>query len=146
MLYLLAGVTFFGARFTGANWGAALLVLLLTVTSLSAIGILSASFIMVFKRGSPINFLISSVSLLLGGVYYPVEVLPARLQALARLYPLTTSLQAMRRALLMGASLSSLAGDLGILLGFTLLLMPLSLTAFRYAVQRAKRDGSLTQF
>jgi len=146
MLYLLAGVTFFGARFTGANWGAALLVLLLTVTSLSAIGILSASFIMVFKRGSPINFLISSVSLLLGGVYYPVEVLPARLQALARLYPLTTSLQAMRRALLMGASLSSLAGDLGILLGFTLLLMPLSLAAFRYAVQRAKRDGSLTQF
>jgi ABC-2 type transport system permease protein len=146
MLYLLAGVTFFGARFTGANWGAALPVLLLTVTSLSAIGILSASFIMVFKRGSPINFLISSVSLLLGGVYYPIEVLPASLQTLARLYPLTTSLQAMRRALLMGASLSSLAGDLGILLGFTLLLMPLSLAAFRYAVQRAKRDGSLTQF
>ncbi len=146
MLYLLAGTLFFGARFTGANWGAALLVLLLTVTSLSAIGILSASFIMVFKRGSPINFLISSVSLLLGGVYYPVEVLPARLQALARLYPLTTSLQAMRRALLMSASLSSLAGDLAILLGFTLLLMPLSFTAFGYAVRQAKRDGSLTQF
>ncbi|MCD6285319.1 MAG: ABC transporter ATP-binding protein/permease [Anaerolineae bacterium] len=146
LLYLLAGTLFFGARFTGANWGAALLVLLLTVTSLSAIGILSASFIMVFKRGSPINFLISSVSLLLGGVYYPVEVLPAPLQAVARLYPLTTSLQAMRRALLMGASLSSLAGDLAILLGFTLLLMPLSFTAFGYAVQRAKRDGSLTQF
>ncbi len=146
MLYLLAGTLFFGARFTGANWGAALLVLLLTVTSLSAIGILSASFIMIFKRGSPINFLISSVSLLLGGVYYPVEVLPAPLQAVARLYPLTTSLQAMRRALLMSASLSSLAGDLAILLGFTLLLMPLSFAAFGYAVRQAKRDGSLTQF
>lgn len=146
MLYLLAGTLFFGARFTGANWGAALLVLLLTVTSLSAIGILSASFIMIYKRGSPINFLISSVSLLLGGVYYPVEVLPAALQAVARLYPLTTSLQAMRRALLTGASLSSLAGDLAILLGFTLLLMPLSFAAFGYAVRQAKRDGSLTQF
>jgi len=146
MLYLLAGTLFFGARFTSANWGAALLVLLLTVTSLSAIGILSASFIMIYKRGSPINFLISSVSLLLGGVYYPVEVLPAPLQAVARLYPLTTSLQAMRRALLMSASLSSLAGDLAILLGFTLLLMPLSFTAFGVAVRQAKRDGSLTQF
>ena len=46
----------------------------------------------------------------------------------------------------MSASLSSLAGDLAILLGFTLLLMPLSFAAFGYAVRQAKRDGSLTQF
>jgi len=146
VITLLAGVLFFGARFTGANWPAAFLVLLLTVVCLSAIGILSASFIMVYKRGSPINFLISGVTLLLGGVYYPVEVLPVALRMLARLYPLTISLQAMRGALLTGATLLDLAGDLTILLGYAVLLIPLGLTAFGYAVRQAKRDGSLTQF
>jgi len=145
-LYLLAGALLFGARFTGADWPAALLVLLLTVVCLSAIGILSASFIMIYKRGSPINFLISGVTLLLGGVYYPIEVLPPALQTVARLYPLTISLQAMRRALLTGASLTSLAGDLALLLAYTVLLVPLGLAAFGYAVRQAKRDGSLTQF
>jgi hypothetical protein len=29
---------------------------------------------------------------------------------------------------------------------FSVLLLPVSLVAFRYAVRRAKRDGSLTQF
>jgi ABC-2 type transport system permease protein len=146
LLYLIAGVVFFGARFGGANLLAALVILVLTITSLGGIGILSASFIMVFKRGNPINFLLGSFSTLLGGVYYPVEVLPRWLQILARFYPLTYSLQAMRRALLTGASFGALARELGFLFAFSVVLLPLGLAAFRYAVQQAKRDGSLTQF
>lgn len=146
LLYLIAGVLFFGARFGEANLLAALVILALTITSLGGIGILSASFIMVFKRGNPINFLLGSFSTLLGGVYYPVEVLPRWLQILARFYPLTYSLQAMRRALLTGASFRALAHELGVLFAFSIVLLPLGLVAFRYAVQQAKRDGSLTQF
>jgi ABC-2 type transport system permease protein len=146
VLYLVAGDLFFGAQFGEANLLSALIVLVLTVISLSGIGILSASFIMAFKRGSPINFLIGSFSTLLGGVYYPVEVLPGWLETLARFYPLTYSLQAMRRALLTGASVGALSREIGLLLAFSAVLVPMGLVAFRYAVQRAKRDGSLTHF
>jgi ABC-2 type transport system permease protein len=125
---------------------AGLVVLSLTVLTLSGIGILSACFIMVFKRGSPINFLFGSLSSLLGGVYYPVEVLPGWLQTLARLFPLTYSLEAMRRALLAGAGLAKLGLQIAVLSGFAVALLPLSLIAFRQAVQQAKRDGSLTHF
>ncbi len=145
-LYLLVGMLLFGVSLAGANVGAGVLVLLLTIVSLSAVGIFSASFTIAVKQGNPINFFIASVSTLLGGVYYPVEVLPDWMQTLAKFYPLTYSLQAMRRALLMGEPLRALLPELAALVGFSVLLLPLSLVAFRYAVRYARREGSLTQF
>jgi ABC-2 type transport system permease protein len=146
LVYLLLGVLVFGADLRNANVPAGLVVLGLTVVTLSGIGILSACFIMVFKRGNPVNFLFGSLSALLGGVYYPVAVLPDWLQILARFFPLTYSLDAMRRALLTGESLAGLWREVAVLAVFSVLLLPVSLVAFRYAVRRAKRDGSLTQF
>jgi ABC-2 type transport system permease protein len=146
LVYLLIGVLLFGVDFGGANVLAALTVLLLTITSLSGIGILSASFIMAFKRGNPLNFLIGGASTLLSGVYYPIAVLPVWLRWLAYGYPLTYALRAMREALLLGAGWRELLLELGALLAFSLVLLPLGVWAFRQAVGRAKRDGSLTHF
>jgi ABC-2 type transport system permease protein len=145
-VYLAVGVAVFGIDLGRANVPAALTVLFLSILTLSGLGILSACFAIIFKRGDPINFLINSVSALLGGVYYPVDVLPAWLQLLARFFPLTYSLEALRRALLVGDSLADLARDVGVLGVFSATLLPISLLAFRFAVRKAKRDGSLTQF
>jgi len=146
VVYLLVGATLFGASLGRANLLAGIVVLGLTILALSSIGILSACFVMVFKRGAPIEFLIGGLSTLLGGVYYPVEVLPHWLQKAARLFPLTYSLDAARRALLVGEPLTALAPQVLALVAFAALLLPLSLLAFRCAVRQAKRDGSLTQF
>ncbi len=146
IVYLLMGVLVFDVRLGGANLLSALVILALTILSLSSIGILSACFIIVFKQGNPLNFVIGSVSSLLSGVYYPVAVLPAWLQVVAKVYPLTYTLDAMRRALLTGASVIELLPEIGALAGFSVALLPLSLLAFRQAVKQAKRDGSLTQF
>ncbi|MBN1978389.1 MAG: ABC transporter ATP-binding protein/permease [Anaerolineae bacterium] len=146
LLYILMGMLVFGADLRRANVLAGLVILCLTIVTLSGIGILSACFVLVFKRGNPVDFVFGSLSSLLGGVYYPVQVLPDWLQVLARFFPLTYSLEAMRRALLAGASLADLWREIAVLVAFSVLLLPLSLFAFRYAVRRAKRDGSLTQF
>jgi ABC-2 type transport system permease protein len=146
VIYLVAGVLLFRADLRGANVLAGFVVLCLTILTLSSIGVLSASFVIVFKRGSPINFLIGSLSSLLGGVYYPVEVLPGWLRTAARLFPLTYSLEAMRRALLAGEGIAQLGQEIAVLSGFSIVLLPLSLVAFRQAVRQAKRNGSLTHF
>jgi ABC-2 type transport system permease protein len=146
VVYLLVGVVVFGVDLGRANVMAALVVLVLSILTLSGIGILSACFTIVFKRGDPVNFLINSVSTLLGGVYYPVHVLPAWLQLLARFFPLTYSLEALRRALLVGDSLADLGREVGILTAFAVTLLSISLLAFRFAVRKAKQDGSLMQF
>ncbi len=146
LLYLLLGAVVFGVDMGNANILAAVVVLILTILAFSGIGILSASFTMVFKRGDPISFLFGSVSTLVGGVFYPIAVLPTWLQPLSYLLPLTYSLSAMRRAILQGDSLSALAPDIVMLGMFAAVLLPLGLVAFQYAVRRAKIEGSLTQY
>ena len=146
LFYLLLGVVVFGVDLGHANVAAAAVVQILTILVFSGIGILSASFTMVFKQGDPINFLFGSVSTLLGGVLYPITVLPAWLQPVSYLLPLTYSLSAMRRAILLGDPLGALMPDLLPLVLFAVVLLPMSFVAFGYAVRRAKIEGSLTQY
>lgn len=143
--YLVLGALIFGVELNG-NLPAALLILALTIVAMTSLGIVAASFIMVLKRGDPVTWVFNSVSLLLGGVYYPVEILPSWLQTLSRLLPITYALQAMRQALLNNASFQQLWPDIAALIIFCVALVPLSLLSFRLAVQRAKADGSLAHY
>ncbi len=145
-LLMLAGGAMLGVDLSGANWGAAFLVILLTTFAFSGLGVFAASFIMVAKRGDPVSAMLSAFSTLLGGVYYPIRVLPPWLQVISHLLPVTYALEAIRKALLLDASLSSLVPEIIplVLLGF--LFVPVSLLAFRFAVRRARAEGSLAQY
>lgn len=145
-VYLALGSLLFGVHVGAGNIPAALLILVLTIIAMTAVGIIAASFVMVLKRGDPVTVVFNSVSLLLGGVYYPIELMPSWLQALARLLPITYALQAMRAALLADASFQELAPDIVALVIFCVILVPLSLFIFRQAVHRAKVDGSLAHY
>ncbi len=146
VVYLVAGVVVFDARLEGANFVGAGLVLLLTILSTASIGIISASFIMVVKQGDPVTLLFNGASWLLSGVMYPVAVLPGSLQGISAFLPMTHGLEGMRLALLKGASLGELAPELGVLALFAGVLLPASLLFFRYAVYRARLDGSLAHY
>lgn len=145
-VYLLLGGLFFGVDFSNAAVLPALAALLLTVVAFSSLGIISASFIMIFKRGDPIAWAISTSSTLLGGVYYPITILPDWLQTVSYLFPITYSLRAIRMSLLQGEGFSEVGGDLISLVVFSIITLPLSLLIFRYAVGRAKKDGSLAYY
>ena len=92
------------------------------------------------------NWLFVSLSWLVGGVLYPVAVLPDWLQKVAHVLPLTYALEGMRMALLQGYGLGRLSGSIGPLLLFTAVGLPLSLSAFSAAVRRAKMHGSLAHY
>jgi ABC-2 type transport system permease protein len=145
IVYLVLGAFLFGAQLNG-NVPVALLVLALTIVAMTSMGIIAASFIMVLKRGDPVTWIFNSTSLLLGGVYYPVQILPDWLQSLSLLLPITYSLEAMRQALLNNASLNQLLPEIIALVIFCVLLVPLSLLAFRLAVRRARIEGSLAHY
>jgi ABC-2 type transport system permease protein len=145
MVYLGLGAAL-GVSFRNANVLGALVSLILAVISFASLGIMAASVIMVIKRGDPITSLISYVTLMLGGIYYPIEVLPDWLQTISKLLPITYAINAMRQALLNGAGWDMLRPNLLILLAFSLVLAPLALLVFRYAVERARDDGSLTHY
>ncbi|MFQ6120649.1 MAG: ABC transporter permease [Methanosarcinales archaeon] len=146
LIYLGIGVLLFKINISNENLFAALIILILTIICFSSIGIISASFIMVLNQGDPVNWIFSNVSGLIGGVYYPITVLPNWLQNFSYILPITYSLRGMRHALLQGYSMEALAPDILALVVFSIVMLPLSILCFRYAVKRAKVDGSLVQY
>jgi ABC-2 type transport system permease protein len=144
--YLVLGALFFGLPLGNADWGAALLLLVLSILAFSSFGIVSASFTLLFKRGDPFTWLLLGASGLLGGVFYPVAVLPAWLKAVAQFLPITYCLEGMRRALLAGDGVAELWRETLVLLLFAGVGLPLALALFRWSVHRAKLTGALAQY
>jgi ABC-2 type transport system permease protein len=146
--YMAVGMILFDLPIAGAGIPAALAVLMLTILCFAPLGILSATIIMIFKKGTWFQTLVSGASFLLGGVAYPVDVLPSALSRFSYYLPLTHSVNALRQALLNGRGVTSaeLHGDLLFLAAFALVLIPLSLAAFEFGVNRARTLGTLTHY
>ncbi|MFQ5723919.1 MAG: ABC transporter permease [Terriglobia bacterium] len=145
-VYLLAGVTVFGLSLTTANWGMTAALLLLSVAAFSSLGILSACFILLFKKGNPFNWVVLSASAVAGGVFYPVSALPEWLQSLAQWLPITHCLEGVRRALLAGAGWRELWPQVAALALFAGVGVPLALALFHWSVGRAKVTGALAHY
>jgi ABC-2 type transport system permease protein len=116
------------------------------VGSVSVIGlaIVAAVLPLLFtERGAQMTFVIHSSLLLLSGVYAPVDVLPAWLQVLSPLSPMTYVLHGVRAGLLEGLPVSAVGGDLLILAVMGVVLVPGGLLVFRAAERFARRTGRL---
>ena len=144
--YLILGTLFFGVALGNANLPAALFILALSTACFTAMGMLSAAWVMVFKKGDPAGWIFGGVNTLLGGVLFPVKSLPAWLQPASALLPNTHALEAIRLAVLRGAGLADLWKPIGALAVFAAILLPIGVLAFSIAVRRAKRTGSLVQY
>jgi len=143
-VYLAWGALFFGFAPRSANWPAAAAVLLASILAFAGLGILSASYQILFKRGNPAKWIVLGASGLLGGMMYPISVLPKSLQMVARLIPVTYSLEGMRAALLDGAGWNRIGPSILALLAFAAILLPLSFSVFAWALNRTRITGTLT--
>jgi ABC-2 type transport system permease protein len=142
-LYLTLVSLFVGGSIDPSGLLVALPILLLVLGTFAALGILSAAVIVLTKRGDPFSTLAIQVSNLLAGAMFPVAVMPEALQLLAWAVPAFYGLRSIRAALLADAGFVDVAWDALVLIGFNLVLLPLSLIAFRRAVAIARVTGTL---
>ena len=143
--YLVIGAAL-GMHLGAANIGSAVVSLLVAVVSFNALGLFAASLVILMKRGTPLSWAIRISSMMLGGVYYPVAVLPDWLRTAGQLLPLTHALELMRRSLLLGQGLQQLWPELLALIGITVVLFPLGVLACHLAINVARTDGSLSHY
>ena len=146
VLHLGVALAFFGMTLGRVNVPGVLSVGVLTVLCFLGVGILSASFILVYKTGNPFGWILGTVSGLLGGVVFPVALLPPWIRWVSSLLPVTYALDGMRKCLLASAGFAEVLPDIAALAVFNIILLPASLLAFRLAVRKAKRDGTLSHF
>jgi len=148
-LYLFFGWLFFDVHYRG-SFLLALVFLLLTTVVLSCLGILSASFAMVFKRGDPFGVFLGAGSALFSGVFFPTQLINqyagAGVAGISRILPPTYGLEGIRRVLIEGEGFAQVRQPFFTLMVFLAVLLPFSLWVFNRAVRRAKREGSLIQY
>jgi ABC-2 type transport system permease protein len=143
-VYLGWGAALFGFPLGGANWLSVLAMLVATLLAFSGLGIFSSAYLLLFKRGNPGKWFLLGVSSVVGGMLFPVSILPEWLQVIARLNPVTYALDGMRAALLDGTSFFGIARALLVLLLFAVVLLPSSMLAFSWALRRTKTTGTLS--
>ena len=139
-IYLGWGAALFGFPLGAANWLGAFLVLAASILAFSGLGVLSASYLLVFKRGSPMNWALVGISSVVSGMMYPVSVLPAWLQYLAWTLPPTYVFEGMRALLIDHV----FRADLMVWsLAINALLFIASFAIFLALLRSAKHHGSL---
>ncbi len=140
----LAMTLFFSLDFSGANMVGALLVLLSGSISLVSLGVVASILPLLYtERGTQMTHIVEAFLLLISGVYYPIEVLPEALQAIARVSPVYYVLEGIRSAILEATPTLELWPYMVPLLIIGVIGMPVGVWAFRRAEVYAKRTGKL---
>jgi len=146
-LVLFAAASALGADLFWSRGPLMIVVLALVVLTHLGIGLVAAAMVLAFRTSGPLTTGVMWISNLLGGVYYPTSVIPSWLEHVSTFVPLSYGIRAMRRVLLEPEmAVGAIAGDLAVLVLFTVVLLAISVVVFSYALRYARHAGTLAQY
>ena len=144
LLIFAIALLFFDVDFSQVDALGALSVIVVGSVSVAALAVLAGVLPLLYpERGSQMSLMVQASLLLVSGVYYEVEVLPAWLQAVSVLSPATYILDGIRRAMIESQGVIDLLPTLGVLGLFGIVLVPASVLVFAWGEAYAKRTGKL---
>lgn len=145
VLLVVAAVVVFGVEFSAGplDYLALVPAMVGTIGLFVAVGISLAAATVVYKRTNSLTSFVTQSLAVLGGVYFPLSVLPAPLEAIGSALPFTWAVDLARGILL--------AGEVRVWQMIALLIcaavaLPLSAWLFVVAARRARADGSLVEY
>jgi ABC-2 type transport system permease protein len=143
-IVFVAIAAFFGLNMPNADFVTALVLLAVASVSFVGIGMMTAVLPLISpEKGTQFGYVGQGLILVVSGVYYPVSVLPEAMQWLATISPATYALRGMRSAILDGAGLGAVWGDIWPLIVIGIVSIPLGIWAFRRGELHAKKTGKL---
>ena len=142
-LLFVSAAAVLGASLVPARIPLALVILLFIVIAHIPFGMLAVALLLAFRTMAGVPRIALGASALLGGAYYPTEVIPSWIEIPSYALPLTYGLRALRRVLLEGQGVGAVAGDVAILGALTLVLFLIGALALAGGLRYARRDGNL---
>ncbi len=139
---VIFGVLAFGVRFN-PDVPAMFLTGLLFLCALWGLGFVLAAIGLVIKRSNDLSNLLSPIYFLLGGIYYPVALLPIWLRVPAEALPFGYGMQALASASIHHAGITSLGAQLLPLAGFAVALPFVGYLTFRWLERVVRVRGQL---
>lgn len=146
VLFLVSLAVAFGLAFQTSGILPAAVVLLAFLPFVWGLGVASAAMMLTFRRGAGLIGIGVVGMGLISGAYFPLSLLPGWLEATAAANPIALAIDGMREALLGGAGWSAVTQALAVLAPLSAVSLALGVTAFRLALRRERRVGTLGQY
>jgi len=146
LIYVIGGIFILDINFSNINFLSFFFSFFLSIICFTSIGIISSCFIIIFRKGNPISFLLNSLEGFFGGVYFPITVLPLWLQSISKFIPIYYAINSVQKSIYSNASIMEIRKELIILSLFSLFLFPISIYLFKKSVYYSKIKGSINQY
>jgi ABC-2 type transport system permease protein len=111
-------------------------LLLLGVFSFVGLGVVITSFAKDQETAMMVMMALMFPMMLLSGVFFPIQQMPWYMQNISQVLPLTYAATALRKVMVLGASISMIATELAVLIGFGVVMTIIAVPVFKRAMTR----------
>jgi ABC-2 type transport system permease protein len=132
-----------GLDFAASGILPSLVLLMCFVPFVWGLGLLAAAAIVTFRRGGGVIGVAMSILGLASGAFFPLALLPRWIQTLSEANPMAITMEGTRDALIGGSGWSGLGGVLVVLVPLSVAALGAGVVAFRAALTREHRNGTL---
>ena len=143
VIFLAIVSIWFGVSFDKSGYVPALLILMAFIPFVWGIGSIASACVLTFRRGSGVLGLGTFLLTFTSGAYFPLSLFPSWVETAAKLNPIAVTINGMRDQLIGGAGWSEALDTLAKLIPMSAISLVLGLLAFRWAMQRERRLGTL---
>jgi ABC-2 type transport system permease protein len=140
-LAIMSGI--FGVHFHLGGLVPTVAILVVFVPCMWGLGLLGAAGVLTVRRGSGVTGIAATALMLASGAYFPIQYLPPWLQSLTQYNPVTIALDGARQAMLADAGWSVIWPSVLKLVPMASVSLMLGITAFRLALKRERRRGTI---
>jgi ABC-2 type transport system permease protein len=140
------GCLIFGLQLHWATVPLSIPVMLLVLFAFLPFGVVFASMTIVIKQGNVGTSWVIALLSIVGGLYFPVSLLPHWLQTAAKLQPFTAATDILRHLLVNSSLEGSPQAALLKLTGFAVVLLPTSILLLSLAIRFAQRRGTIIEY
>ena len=141
--YLVIAAIWFHVDLGHASFPGFILVLVTAGAAFTGLGILLGAVVLIVKRGDVLVGMVIFAMGLISGAFYPIRVLPDWLETIGRAMPTRFAFDGLRSAMFLG---SGWWVDVGALVIYALIGIPLAIWVFQVALRHSQRTGSLGQY
>jgi ABC-2 type transport system permease protein len=134
-LTLILAVLLFGVVVHG-NLGIVILLLILTVFSFIGIGIIISAVSSDQETAMTIMMTVMFPMMFLSGAFFPVQQMPMVLQWISKIIPLTYSVEALRKCIVLGTGLSGMTTEVWVMLAFGVVFLAIAIPVFSRVTTR----------
>ena len=146
IIYILIGLLIFEIKLDVFRLPLFFMLTLYGSIPFIAMGVISASFVMIFKVGNLANLFIGLISISLSGIFFPIEYFPETLEFISNFNPLKHSVDASRKILLESQEIMQIKKELISIAFLITVLLPTSILIVYYSLRFSKKNGNLNHF